>query len=201
MDKVYQLYINDKITVDGFGERYKPMEDQLGQLREEIPKLEAEVDFLKVNFLSSDQILTEAKNLANFWPEMNRESKRQVVENIVEKITLGRNDIQIDLFYLPVADPLDDQSDESQNNEPPDDGLNSNGNIDSDSNTNPDLQSPVDSATSTNVSSKKSIAPYFYKNMAKRCRAVEGTEIIFKLVSLKNPVNPVKKLVAIFRQD
>jgi hypothetical protein len=34
------------------------------------------VDFLTVNFLSADQIMTEARSLATFWPDMPREAKR-----------------------------------------------------------------------------------------------------------------------------
>ena len=177
MDKVYQLYINDKITVDGFGERYKPMETRLSQLQEGIPKLEAQVDFLKVNFLSSDQIFNEAKNLANFWPGMVFANKRQVIENVVEKITLGKSEIHIDLFYLPVADHSDVQSDELlQNNEPPDDDPNENSSTNSDSNNNSELHLSVDSPNSASLNSDKSIIPYFFKDMAKRRRATEDTE-------------------------
>jgi hypothetical protein len=46
MDKVYRLYMADQITVEGFGERHKPMEERLRALHEETPKIEATVDFL-----------------------------------------------------------------------------------------------------------------------------------------------------------
>lgn len=100
MDKVYQLYIKDKITVDGFGERYRPLEERLHQIKKQTPELQAEIDFQKINYLSSSQIIEEAHDLYSRWPEMERDEKRYIIENITEKITIGNNEISIDLCYL-----------------------------------------------------------------------------------------------------
>lgn len=116
MEKVYRLYMSDQITPEGFGSRYKPMEARLQQIQEELPKLEAVVDFLKVNLTSRDAILSEARDLVDFWPSMSHEAKRKVVETVVERIILGKDEIQIDLFYLPTphskksGHPPDDDS-------------------------------------------------------------------------------------------
>jgi len=101
MDRTFELYQQDQISVQGFGERYRPMEERLNQLKEETPKLEAEIVFLKSEYDSSDEILSEAQDLYSRWPKLNREEKRAIIESITEKITIGKEDVTINLCYLP----------------------------------------------------------------------------------------------------
>ncbi|MFA6554608.1 MAG: recombinase family protein [Candidatus Paceibacterota bacterium] len=63
MKQTHRLYLDGEITSKGFGDFYKPAEERLNQLMAELPKLEAEVDFLKVNKLSADDVLHEASSL------------------------------------------------------------------------------------------------------------------------------------------
>jgi len=85
MDKTYKLYIDDEITSQGFGLRYKPLEERHQQIEDQIPELQAEVDFLKIQFLSSDRILTEARDLYSRWPQLTKDEKRKIVEKVTEK--------------------------------------------------------------------------------------------------------------------
>ncbi|MGA1869178.1 MAG: recombinase family protein [bacterium] len=103
MDKTYQLYIDDQITKEGFGKRYKPLEERQKQLESEIPELQGEIDFLKIQFLSSDQILSEAKDLYGRWPQLVTEEKRKIIECITEKIIIGAEDVTINLCYIPAS--------------------------------------------------------------------------------------------------
>lgn len=100
-EKLYTLYMADKISQDGFGRKYKPFEERLKQLEDQIPHLQGEVDFLKIQYLSSDQIISEARGLYERWPQLLPEEKRNIIETITEKITIGTNDITINLCYLP----------------------------------------------------------------------------------------------------
>jgi site-specific DNA recombinase len=101
IDKLYELYLNDQITKEGFGTKYRPLEERRKQLSEELPILQGELDFLKIRYLSSDQIITEARDLYSHWPELPLEDKRKVVENITENIVIGSDEIAINLCYLP----------------------------------------------------------------------------------------------------
>lgn len=101
MDKTYRLYIDDKITSEGFGERYKPMEERLKQITNQIPELQGEIDFLKIQYLSSDQILNEARDLYSRWPELQSNEKRKIIENITERIVIRQDEVDIHLCYLP----------------------------------------------------------------------------------------------------
>jgi site-specific DNA recombinase len=105
-EKLYQLYLADKLSVDSFGERHRPMEERLKQLGDEIPRLQGEIDFLKINYLSSSDVVAEAQDLYSRWPSLPFDEKRRVIENITEKIVVGDGDISLELCYLPSSAEL-----------------------------------------------------------------------------------------------
>jgi site-specific DNA recombinase len=101
MEKVYRVYVADRVSVDGFGELYKPLEARQKALGDEIPRLQGEIDFLKIQHLSSEDVVSEAQDLYSRWPHLEFSEKRKVVENITERITIGKNEVAIDFCYLP----------------------------------------------------------------------------------------------------
>lgn len=103
MDKTYQLYIASKISPDGFDRLYRPLEARLKQLDDETPVLQAEVDFLKLQALSSSEVVSEAQDLYGRWPELSFDQKRSIIESATERITVGSADIRIQLAYLPAS--------------------------------------------------------------------------------------------------
>ena len=107
MARTHKLYLAGQIPLEGFGEFYNPLQDRLTQLQTEIPKLEAEITHLKINNLSADEVLSEARTLYAQWPKMEVEAKRKIVESITEKITIGKdNEIEITLSYLPTSEEM-----------------------------------------------------------------------------------------------
>jgi len=101
MDKTYKLYLDDQITSEGFGTRYKPLEQRLKQIGDQIPELQGEIDFLKIQYVSKDEVLNEAKDLYSRWQQLSAEEKRKIVESITETIIVGTEDVTINLCYLP----------------------------------------------------------------------------------------------------
>lgn len=106
MEKLLRLYYDDEIAKEGFGREYRPLEERLNQIEEEIPNLQGELDFLKIQRLSSDEILTEARDLHSRWKRLKREEKRHIVEQITERITIGKDEVDIDLCYLPSSSEI-----------------------------------------------------------------------------------------------
>jgi len=104
MKQTHRLFVEGQITSQGFGDFYKPAEERLNQLQAELPKLQAEVDFLKVNKLSTDDILREASTLYDRWPKLPMDDKRKIVECLVEKIVIGDGEIDITLSHLPSSE-------------------------------------------------------------------------------------------------
>jgi site-specific DNA recombinase len=106
LDELFDLHHKGEIPTAGFGNRYAPLQERLDQLDEEIPRLQAEVDYLKVNLLSADDVLYEAKDLYDRWPRLDPEDRRRIVEHITDQIVVGQDDIEIQLAYVPVASEL-----------------------------------------------------------------------------------------------
>jgi site-specific DNA recombinase len=104
MKQTHRLYVEGHITAQGFGDFCKPAEQRLNQLVAELPKLQAEVDFLKINKLSTDDILHEASTLYDRWPKLPTEDKRKIVECLVEKIVIGDGEIDITLSHCPPSE-------------------------------------------------------------------------------------------------
>ena len=103
IDKLYDLYQSGAIDKAGFGQKYYPLAQRQQQLDDEIPKAQAEVDVMKIAYLSRDEIVSEARDLYTRWPELPRDERRRIVEAITERITIGKDDIEIDLYYVPPA--------------------------------------------------------------------------------------------------
>jgi hypothetical protein len=103
MDELVKMKLAGDMTRELFLEYHRPLEEQWVTLQEQIPILEGELDYLKVQYLSSDTILQEVKNLYHRWPSMEQEERRTVVEVITESVKVGKEDIHIKLAYVPSA--------------------------------------------------------------------------------------------------
>jgi len=90
-----------QISADGFGRTYRPLEERLKALDDQLPRLQAELDFLRIQNLSRDEIVAEAQDLYGRWTDLLPGEKRQIIENVVERITIGKGSVSIDLAYIP----------------------------------------------------------------------------------------------------
>jgi site-specific DNA recombinase len=109
IDRVYRLYVEEKLTGDDFAGLYKPLQGHKKRLEDEIPKAEAELDYHKINRLSAEEIRSEANDLYGRWPTLTKEEQRSVIESITERITVGAGNegfITIDLAYLPSVEEM-----------------------------------------------------------------------------------------------
>lgn len=99
--ELVDLRLKGELTTETLAPLLKPLEIQVRQLEEQLPELEAEVDFLKIEYLSSETVLDGAKDLYNNWKAMPFEEKRSIVELITNAITISKSDINISLSCLP----------------------------------------------------------------------------------------------------
>lgn len=97
MDNMVNLYHAGEMAQQGFGRHYQPLEERLGQIEQQIPELQGEIDFLKIQYLSNDEVLAEAKDLYSRWETLENPEKRQIIEAITERIIVGDGEITINL--------------------------------------------------------------------------------------------------------
>jgi site-specific DNA recombinase len=106
MKQTHQLFLDRHLTAQGFADLYNPAEQRLNQLLAELPKLEADVARLKVDQVSVEEVIFEARNLYEQWPKMEVEKKRAIVEAIFEKVEIGEGKINITYSGLPSSEEL-----------------------------------------------------------------------------------------------
>ena len=102
MTRTHRLYLDGHVTAQGFGDFYKPAEERLNQLVAERARLEGELAHLRVRRVSADEVVADARGMYERWPQMSAAEKRQVVETMVERITIGPDEIDITYAYQPV---------------------------------------------------------------------------------------------------
>ena len=95
-DKLYRLYLDDCLTPEAFGRRNTPLEERLQQLGEELPRLQGEIDFQRINNLASEEVVTEAQDLYSHWHDLSPEERRSIIENLVQRIKVGKTAIDFD---------------------------------------------------------------------------------------------------------
>ncbi len=106
MDDLVTLRLEGDMSKELFPAHYKPLEERYLQLEDQIPEIEAEIDFLKIQQLSSDTVQSDAKSLFEQWEELPFEEKRTIVETLTDSITIDKEDIGIKLAYTPIILPI-----------------------------------------------------------------------------------------------
>ncbi len=101
MKKVYRLFIDSKMSSDGFGDVYRPLETRLDQIASELPDLQGEVDFMLIQNLSREETIDQFRTLYDRWPSLANDEKRTIIEHSVERISVGTDEINIELGYMP----------------------------------------------------------------------------------------------------
>ena len=102
-DRLFDLYAAGQIPKMDFGKRHVPISERRAQIEGELPRLQAERDVLKVRLVSQEVAAEDAKDLADRWEGMPFEERRQVVEAITDRITVGTDEIDISLLHLPLG--------------------------------------------------------------------------------------------------
>lgn len=106
MKQTHQLFLDKHLTAQGFADLYNPAEQRLNQLLRELPKLEADVARMKIDQVSVEEVVFEAKHLYEQWPKLEAEKKRAIVESIFEKVEIGEGKINITYSGLPSSEEL-----------------------------------------------------------------------------------------------
>lgn len=102
MDKLVDLHLAGEIPKDGFANRYNPLFEQSAQIKNTIPELQGEIDYLQMEILNSDHVLSEAKSLYDSWPKLDFETKRNIVEQVTDKILITKEEVTIRFNYSPL---------------------------------------------------------------------------------------------------
>lgn len=101
MGEMMNMRIAGEISKEDFSQFYNPVQLQVRQIEQQLPEVQAQIDFLSIQNLSADVVLNDAQDLYNNWNSLSFEDKRYIVETIVERIAIGEDTIDVALSHLP----------------------------------------------------------------------------------------------------
>ena len=103
-DELFRLYHGGAIITQDFGRRHRPLSERRAQIEDELPRLQAEIDILRIGAMSQEVALEEARDLYARWPTLAVEERRQIVEAITDRIVIGVEDVEINLLHLAASE-------------------------------------------------------------------------------------------------
>lgn len=99
--RMLQLFLENAVSAEDFKKFNQPLSEHRQQVEDEVLTLEAQVSALKVDEISSEQVIAEAADLHARWPKMSLDDRRRMVELIVKRISVGKDTIDLRLTHLP----------------------------------------------------------------------------------------------------
>jgi len=114
-DKLLDLHLSGDLDKAVFLRRHKPLEEQLFQIEESIPALQAACDVEEITLASSDQIFTDARSVYAQWDSLSKVEKKSIIEVMVEDIIIADDEISINLNHLPHPPSLHKQGEKATN--------------------------------------------------------------------------------------
>lgn len=101
ISSVIDLYHEGQIPKESFASHHDPLYQKQQQIEQDIMELQGSIDALKFQSLDNNQVLYEAQNLQKRWDSFAKEDKKAIIETITKSIIVGKEDIEINLSYLP----------------------------------------------------------------------------------------------------
>jgi len=100
LKKIIELHIQGQIPTEAFNEYHHEPYEQSQQLQNFIAILEQEVMTSSAQQQSTSLLVETSKNLYEKWYEYPRDTKREIVEQVVESIVIGTDTIDFNLKQL-----------------------------------------------------------------------------------------------------
>lgn len=105
-DTAFELYKTGGLSVQQFKERYQPLDTRKQEIAAELPRLQGELDALRIATLSDEYLTKEVNGLHARWPSMDQEERRLVIEQVVTEMVVGAGKISIKFCHLPAFEQM-----------------------------------------------------------------------------------------------
>lgn len=101
IDTLVDLVGDQTIDRHTFTERFLPLKERKENILEELPRIQAEIDFLETNAISKEYLIEQATTFAAMWPVLTYEEKIKLVDELVEEIRIQEDNLHFTLTYTP----------------------------------------------------------------------------------------------------
>jgi site-specific DNA recombinase len=106
-EKLLELWNEGMIDKPTFAERLDGLRTRKEQLANEIPRIQGEIDFIKVSEVGRDYLLARAVSIASMWPLFDDVTKNGLIREIVDSITVGKDSLDFSFTCPPDFMPLE----------------------------------------------------------------------------------------------
>ncbi len=103
MERLYRSFQAEETDGKTFGKLYPKLEARLDQLTDESAKLQGQIDAARISRLSAEEVVDQAADLANHWPNLPLEDRRRIVEMITQEIVVDDDEITVRFEALPFS--------------------------------------------------------------------------------------------------
>lgn len=101
LDQLLVLQRQGQIPADGFKEHYEPIFERYRQVKSNIPTLQSEIDIIQAKTNTSDEAISQARDLHSQWKKLEKKDKRAIIDIIVDRIIVKDKSVVIKLYGLP----------------------------------------------------------------------------------------------------
>jgi site-specific DNA recombinase len=100
-DSLLALYQTGSLDQPAFAKRYHPLQGRMSELTDELAKLTATADRLTSDVTRGEDALIETQGIAAQYPAMPFADRRRLVETVVERVTIGDDDVEFGYLFDP----------------------------------------------------------------------------------------------------
>ncbi len=104
IDMLFELYGEGRIVKDLFTSRVEPLSVRRELVDNEIPRLQAEIDFYKTEQISREYVIDRIKSLSSIWNDLSYGAKQELLSELIEKIDVGDDCLNFVLRNVPELD-------------------------------------------------------------------------------------------------
>jgi site-specific DNA recombinase len=101
IDSLLELWSDKAIVKSTFTEKYRDLCQRKEQLESEIPRNQAKIDHFKISETGKDHILSQTQFLYSLWDTLKAEEMDKIIRELVDEITVKKDELKFQLFYLP----------------------------------------------------------------------------------------------------
>ncbi len=103
LESLVDLYQQGGVGIEEFKRQSAPLEARRTEIDAEVPRLEAEAELLEADRTSSKEIAKDGAKLVGEWFSLDHSRRRELVENLLSRVTVDRTDVEFELKYIPDA--------------------------------------------------------------------------------------------------
>ncbi|MFA5794969.1 MAG: recombinase family protein [Candidatus Brocadiia bacterium] len=101
IDSLIELWEKKSLSHTTFKERITPLEIRKEQIAKELPRLEGELVYHKIEHTGKQFVLDRVKTFTELFPKLDTTQKKILVDNILEKVVINKDQIQFMFYHLP----------------------------------------------------------------------------------------------------